>query len=350
MLVLANNCRDGTADIAAGPSRPRLQGRVAGSRRWWRSSFAGADAHVGTARRQAMDAAAERVGPVGITPDHRRGCASPAGLGRGQSSLPWRLPRSSAGAWSSTPPSADPRLDGLHRDIELYWSAVRALEERLDPQPHDPAPRHGDHTGASLALRVATYRSVGGLPPLPRGEDNALVARVVEAGGRLQARSAGLRPGLGSHRRPGRRRHGDRDGAPAGRAGGRGGVSPAGALPLAAADHPASGFEGDRGARVRVRVRRPCWTDLGLPAEAVEAVAIAGLPERHRLRRAGASAARSNGTGPPGSSRSSGRWRSSTQRRPGPDASGRLLRPSSGRRPLAARLRRRVPARPALHG
>jgi hypothetical protein len=63
---------------------------------------------------------------------------------------------------------------------------VRRLEDILDPPPHDPAPRHGDHTGASLALPVALYRAVGGLPPLPCGEDNALVGALRAHGARLR--------------------------------------------------------------------------------------------------------------------------------------------------------------------
>ena len=77
-------------------------------------------------------------------------------------------------------------LIDLHARIELYWAAVRALEDRLDPPAHDPAPRHGDHTGASLALRAALYRAVGGVPPLATGEDNALVAAVQRVGGRVR--------------------------------------------------------------------------------------------------------------------------------------------------------------------
>ncbi len=71
-------------------------------------------------------------------------------------------------------------LAALHARIERYWSGVRRLEDLLDPPPHDPAPRHGDHTGASLAVPAALYRAVGGLPPLPCGEDNALVGLLRE--------------------------------------------------------------------------------------------------------------------------------------------------------------------------
>ncbi len=183
VLVLANNCRDGTAAIAmafaASSAGAALDLDVV------ESELAAVDAHVGTARRQAMDAAADWIGPSGVilTTD-ADACVPPDWVAANVAAL--RAAEIVGGHLVIDAATADDRLDALHGDIERYWSAVRALEDRLDPQPHDPAPRHGDHTGASLALRVETYRAVGGLPPLPRGEDNALVARVVEAGGRLR--------------------------------------------------------------------------------------------------------------------------------------------------------------------
>lgn len=68
---------------------------------------------------------------------------------------------------------------------DRYWNAVRAIEDAFDPVPWDPAPRHGDHTGASLAIRAQLYRACGGVPLLPSGEDRALVAAGIAHGGRL---------------------------------------------------------------------------------------------------------------------------------------------------------------------
>lgn len=69
---------------------------------------------------------------------------------------------------------------------DLYWADVRSIEDTLDPIAWDPAPRHGDHTGASLALRVSTYREAGGIPPIASGEDRALVEAAVALGARLR--------------------------------------------------------------------------------------------------------------------------------------------------------------------
>jgi len=67
-----------------------------------------------------------------------------------------------------------------------YWAEVRAIEDAIDPVAWDLAPRHGDHTAASLALRVSTYRAAGGVPPIASGEDRALVEAAVAIGARLR--------------------------------------------------------------------------------------------------------------------------------------------------------------------
>lgn len=73
----------------------------------------------------------------------------------------------------------------LKKAHDAYWEAVREIEDALDPLPWNPAPRHGDHTGASLALRGGLYARCGGVPLLRSGEDRALVAAATACGGRL---------------------------------------------------------------------------------------------------------------------------------------------------------------------
>jgi cellulose synthase/poly-beta-1,6-N-acetylglucosamine synthase-like glycosyltransferase len=68
---------------------------------------------------------------------------------------------------------------------DRYWTMVRAIEDRFDPISWDPAPRHGDHTGASLAIRAEIYLACGGVPLVATGEDLALVNAAVALGGRL---------------------------------------------------------------------------------------------------------------------------------------------------------------------
>ena len=67
-----------------------------------------------------------------------------------------------------------------------YAKLVDRLTSLVDPLPHDPWPRHSDHTGASLAVRSEVYAAVGGMSVLPFREDVAFVERVCRAGYRLR--------------------------------------------------------------------------------------------------------------------------------------------------------------------
>jgi Glycosyl transferase family 2 len=70
---------------------------------------------------------------------------------------------------------------------QLYYGGlIDRLKTLIDPIPHDPWPRHSDHTGASLAVRADVYAAVGGIPALPFREDLALVSLVRGAGYRLR--------------------------------------------------------------------------------------------------------------------------------------------------------------------
>lgn len=67
-----------------------------------------------------------------------------------------------------------------------YWRLVREIEDAIDPRDWDPPPRHGDHTGASLAISTALYRETPGIRELAVGEDVTLVSDAVQAGGLLK--------------------------------------------------------------------------------------------------------------------------------------------------------------------
>lgn len=188
VVIVANNCDDGTADAVRAM---KAAGETAAlDLRLVEVTLSPADAHVGTARRLALDSGADWLAADGIVGGALLTTDADA-----------RLPPAWVGANLNALRRAEivggrlvidrdgepaPAIARLHRRIERYWQAVRALEDRFDPPTHDPPPRHGDHTGASLALRAGLYHAVGGLPPLRRGEDNALVARVRESGGRLR--------------------------------------------------------------------------------------------------------------------------------------------------------------------
>ncbi|NVO31903.1 glycosyltransferase [Hymenobacter lapidiphilus] len=174
VLVLANNCTDNTAAVVRtfAANHPTLALHVA------ELTLPPAEAHVGRARRLLMDEAAHRLELAG-------------------------QPRAAIISTDADTRVAPDWLAATFRELELGVDAVAGrilmeessracpvrrcqlqdatcqllrvqLETQLDPQPHDPWPRHHQHFGASLAVTVAAYRQVGGLPVVPFLEDEAL--------------------------------------------------------------------------------------------------------------------------------------------------------------------------------
>jgi glycosyltransferase involved in cell wall biosynthesis len=78
-----------------------------------------------------------------------------------------------------------PAVNRLRETWDRYWQRVRAIEDYIDPRPWDQPPRHGDHTGASLAITADLYARCGGVPLLASGEDLGLVTAALAHGGRL---------------------------------------------------------------------------------------------------------------------------------------------------------------------
>jgi hypothetical protein len=66
----------------------------------------------------------------------------------------------------------------LHADDALERRLVSLLDQlawHLDPEPHDPLPRHTEASGASIGVTVRAYRCAGGIPDIASGEDRAFV-------------------------------------------------------------------------------------------------------------------------------------------------------------------------------
>jgi hypothetical protein len=189
ILVLANNCTDATVATLRAMEQagdiPGLHLRVV------EATIAPPDAHVGTARRRALDAGAAWLAEDsvvdGVLLSTDADAIAPSDWVRANLRA-LRHAELVGGRLrlQEETQAIDPTLRALHDRIEEYWSAVRGLEEALDPPAHDPAPRHGDHVAASLSLRADLYQAVGGLPMLACGEDNALVSRVRRHGGRVR--------------------------------------------------------------------------------------------------------------------------------------------------------------------
>jgi len=67
-----------------------------------------------------------------------------------------------------------------------YLRLLAEIEACCDPRPHDPWPNHRVASGASLAVTLSAYPAIGGLPPRPVGEDQALTKALDRAGFRVR--------------------------------------------------------------------------------------------------------------------------------------------------------------------
>lgn len=186
VVVVLNGCTDGSARVMRQltAAYPRLDLRVIDV------LLPGKEAHVGTARRMAMDAALRTRLDVPLALITTDADAAPepgwieatlAALAAGADLVGGRI---------IGDPDEEAQLGpGFRRraDRHLHHAAlVDRLAALLDPLPHDPLPRHSDHTGASLAVRGEVYEALGGLPALAFREDVAFVARARAAGYRLR--------------------------------------------------------------------------------------------------------------------------------------------------------------------
>jgi Glycosyl transferase family 2 len=188
IVLLLNNCTDESYAIALASARASgLRGVVI------ELTLSPADAHVGWARRFAMDTACHRLAasrvprPVILTTD-ADGIVARDWLAANLAEID--AGADAVGGDVRLHPDELGRLPAeVRRCIALderYRRLVTQLRDRLEPAAHDPTPRHDQHVGASLALTCAMYRRIGGLPPLPSSEDVACVRRVRAAGGRVR--------------------------------------------------------------------------------------------------------------------------------------------------------------------
>ncbi|WP_395494822.1 glycosyltransferase [Acetobacter sp. KSO5] len=62
----------------------------------------------------------------------------------------------------------------LHQDEQAeqaYGALLDQITLELCPEPHDPWPRHIEHSGASIAVTRQAWAQVDGIPDVPTGED-----------------------------------------------------------------------------------------------------------------------------------------------------------------------------------
>ncbi|MEH6719078.1 MAG: glycosyltransferase family 2 protein [Aurantimonas endophytica] len=187
VVIVLNNCSDTSADVlaAAGRLHPQICLHVLVV------EFPSLQANAGTARRLALETARYRA----ADPDRTVLLTTDADGAPHPDWIDANLRSIAAGAdlvgGLIVGDKAEEALlgDGFRRRAQrhaAYAGLCDRLTATLDPLPHDPWPRHHDHTGASLAVRADVYDAVGGLPALPQREDLAFVSRVRAAGFRLR--------------------------------------------------------------------------------------------------------------------------------------------------------------------
>ncbi|RYE32401.1 MAG: glycosyltransferase [Hyphomicrobiales bacterium] len=184
VAICLNNSTDRSAEAIAGIAE-RHRGRLAIGLDI--VSFAPDLAHVGSARASAMIAGLEQLGDkAGVLIATDADARPPSdwittnldAIAAGGTIVGGRL------VLDDNDP-IPPELSAARALWDRYWTEVREIEDEIDPSPWDPPPRHGDHTGGSLAMTAEIYRRSGGVPLLASGEDRALVDAALSAGGRL---------------------------------------------------------------------------------------------------------------------------------------------------------------------
>ncbi|MBV8072043.1 MAG: glycosyltransferase family 2 protein [Acidobacteriaceae bacterium] len=181
-ILLINNTTDHSREAAlrVRGMYPSFQLHIV--ERWLNRS----QAHIGYVRRLLMDEACQRLETVGaenalilstdgdtrVAPNwiaHNREeirCGAEAVAGR-------------IGVSASEQGMLDAKTREFQRCDDLYRRLISWLEWRLDPEEHDPWPRHHQHFGASLAITPSAYKRAGKLPPRRYFEDIALYRQLM---------------------------------------------------------------------------------------------------------------------------------------------------------------------------
>ena len=189
VVLMLNNCTDGTAGVVR-----QVQERL--PYRLWilERKLPPHMANAGWARKLAMDAAADLLETHEAAPP-RMILTTDADSRAGPRWITANLKAAAAGADLVAGFMRADRAEHAQLPVEMirrgrledrYDWLLTELVARLDPEEHDPWPRHRIASGASLGVTLAAYRRIGGLPAIATGEDRALAEQITLIDGRIR--------------------------------------------------------------------------------------------------------------------------------------------------------------------
>ncbi len=201
VVLLLNNCRDGTLAACKTWQAQWPQLHIV------ERELAGTLATAGEARRLALEYAAALSGNGIILTSDADSVTPPDWIEINCREIAMGA-EVVCGTASVDPEEALLVTQEMHQDYLDECACFDLLDEVeaiLNPDPTDPWPRHQQNSGASIAVRAATFRRAGGAPAVASGEDRALVQRLrlidarirhafgisVTVSGRLEGRAAG---------------------------------------------------------------------------------------------------------------------------------------------------------------
>jgi hypothetical protein len=188
VLVYANNCADDTAEIVRRFAARHPMCAIAVAEEHLPANVA----HIGTARRAAMNAASARLAAAGIAEGIL--AATDADTVVAPTWIAWTLREMERADvvtgrivvdpvdWAVLPAAVRTML----AEENTYQFACVRLASILAPDPADPWPRHWQRSGPSFAVRVTAYDRAGGVPPVRALEDVALYDALERTGARIR--------------------------------------------------------------------------------------------------------------------------------------------------------------------
>ncbi len=187
IILLANNCDDNSAAIARDFTcqHPDLKLHIV------EKTLSPQQAYIGYVRKILMDEAYRRLrkcrgGVIASTDGDSQ--VSPTWIAAnlyeiacGADAVGGRIITDTAGR-----SELHPYAKACHLREVGYNYLVAELETYLDPNPHDPFPRHYQHYGASFAVTVQMYARSGGMPLVRTPEDVAFYQALMQVNARFR--------------------------------------------------------------------------------------------------------------------------------------------------------------------